>query len=155
MSGHNTTTELYIINKFIFWWSPSVFRCMSSRRVGLMPQRFCVHHFTSTDLSDWDYTAAASPSHRIQDSISRSERSTDVKPLLLFPQACRGGRLRDLDVIDVIDVIFLRMTSSEGEVAWHGLKVTATSAHARTNHLGSAHAQALIRACALLRELIN
>ena len=30
------------------------------------------------------------------------------------------------------------------EVAWHGLKVTATSAHARINHLDPAHAQFLL-----------
>ena len=86
--------------RFIFLDLLHLFSLQSSRRVGPMPQRFMLSLHIHRHL----FPVEVTPQLLLQvidiyASISCWEPSTDMKSLLHFPQACRGGRLRDLDVI--------------------------------------------------------
>ena len=161
MIGHYTSDNKQSCQLFnIFRSSPSVFllQLQSSRRVGLMPQHSCCHS-TSTDNLLWKglFPVEVTPQLLLQviDIIVMHPLVVGNHPQIWSPCFTFHRHVEEVVDCETFLTSYLRMTSSEGEVAWHGLKVTATSAHARTNHLGSAHAQALVRACALLRELIN
>ena len=142
MIGHYTIGNKQSCQLFnIFRSSPSVFLLQSSRRVGLMPQHSCCHS-TSTDNLLWKglFPVEVTPQLLLQvidiyASISCWEPSTDMKSLLHFPQACRGGRLRDLDVI-----CLWRHTENRGLCAC-------------ANEF--AHARSCPRACAVLSTRIN